>query len=152
VFFHRTIIVRPRTRSQILSCLRTRNIIILTVQSWNWTLPSVNWIQTNVSTSSFSNIHFSIILPYQRSNADLPITVSARSKAWTVFACSNTGIVGSHPIRVIGVCVRLFCVLLRVGSSLATGRSPVQGVPPPVYRSRNRKATKVHMGCTATDR
>jgi hypothetical protein len=37
-----------------------------------------------------------------------PITVAARSKAWTVFASSNTGIVGSNPTRGIDICVRLF--------------------------------------------
>jgi hypothetical protein len=53
----------------------------------------------------------------------LPITVAARSKAWTVFACSNTGIVGSNPTRGMDVCVRLFCVcvVLCVGSGLAMG-------------------------------
>jgi hypothetical protein len=39
-----------------------------------------------------------------------PITVVGRSKAWTVFARSNTGILGSNPTRGMGVCVRLFCV------------------------------------------
>jgi hypothetical protein len=59
-----------------------------------------------------------------------PITVAARSKAWTVFAHSNTGIVGSNPVQLMDVCVRLFCVyvVLCVGSGLATGWSPVQGV------------------------
>jgi hypothetical protein len=41
-------------------------------------------------------------------------TVSARSEAWTVFAPSNTGIVGSNPTPGIDVCVYsvfvLFCV------------------------------------------
>jgi hypothetical protein len=32
------------------------------------------------------------------------------------------------------VCVRSICVALCVGSGLATGRSPVQGVLPTVYR------------------
>jgi hypothetical protein len=39
-----------------------------------------------------------------------PITVAARSKAWTVFACSNTRFVGSNPTKGMDVCVRLFCV------------------------------------------
>jgi hypothetical protein len=39
-----------------------------------------------------------------------PITVAARSKAWTVFARSNTGIVGSNPTWGMDVYVRLFCV------------------------------------------
>jgi hypothetical protein len=51
---------------------------------------------------------------------------AARSEAWTVFARSNTGIVGSNPIRGVKVSMRLFCVYvaLRVGSSLTTGWSP----------------------------
>jgi hypothetical protein len=39
-----------------------------------------------------------------------PISVVERSKAWTVFARSNTGILGSNPTRGMNVCVRLFCV------------------------------------------
>jgi hypothetical protein len=64
-----------------------------------------------------------------------PIMVTARFKAWTVFARSNAGIVGSNPTRGIDVCVRLFCVcvVLCVGSGLAMGWSPVQGVLPTVY-------------------
>jgi hypothetical protein len=52
-----------------------------------------------------------------------PITVAARSKAWTVFARSNAGNVGSNPTQGMDVCVRLFCVcvVLCVGSGLATG-------------------------------
>jgi hypothetical protein len=63
-----------------------------------------------------------------------PITVAAQSKAWTVFALSNTGIVGSKPTRGIDVCVRLFCVCVAkcAGSGIATGSSPLQGVLPTV--------------------
>jgi hypothetical protein len=70
-----------------------------------------------------------------------PITVAARSKAWTVFARSNTGIVGSNPTRGMDVCVRLFCVcvVLCVGSGLVKGCSPVQGVLPTVYRIKELK-------------
>jgi hypothetical protein len=48
--------------------------------------------------------------------------VAASSKALTVFACSNTGIVGSNPTRDMDVCLRLFCmcVVLCVGRGLAT--------------------------------
>jgi hypothetical protein len=48
---------------------------------------------------------------------------AARCKAGTVFACSNTGIVGSNPIQGMDVCVRLFCVcaVLCAGGGLATG-------------------------------
>jgi hypothetical protein len=71
----------------------------------------------------------------------LPITVTARCKAWTVFARSNIGIVGSNPTRGINVCARLFCVcvVLRAGSRLATGWSPVQGVLSTVYRIKKLK-------------
>jgi hypothetical protein len=53
--------------------------------------------------------------------------VAVRSKSWTVFARSNTGVVGSNPTRVMCVCARLFCVcvILCVGSGLVTGWSPV---------------------------
>jgi hypothetical protein len=59
-------------------------------------------------------------------------------KAWTVFARSNTGVLGSNLTRGMDICVRLFCiyVVLCVGSGLATGWSPVQGVLPPVYRNK----------------
>jgi hypothetical protein len=39
-----------------------------------------------------------------------PATVATQSKAWTVFARSNAGIVGSNPTQGMDVCVRLFCV------------------------------------------
>jgi hypothetical protein len=59
-----------------------------------------------------------------------PVTVAALSKAWIVFARSDTGIVGSNPTQGMAVCVRLFCVcvVLCLGSGLATGWSLVQGV------------------------
>jgi hypothetical protein len=70
----------------------------------------------------------------------VPTTVAAQSKAWTVFARSNTGIVGSNPTQGMVVCVRLFCcVVLCVGSGLATGWFPDQGVLQTVYRLRNWK-------------
>jgi hypothetical protein len=59
-----------------------------------------------------------------------PSTLAARSKSWTVFARSNAGIVGSNLNQGVNVCLclRLFrvCVVLRVGSGLATGWSLVQ--------------------------
>jgi hypothetical protein len=39
------------------------------------------------------------------------ITVAAQSKAWTVFARSTSGVVGSNPTRGLDVCLRLLCVL-----------------------------------------
>jgi hypothetical protein len=61
-----------------------------------------------------------------------PITGAARSKAWTVFARLNAGIVSSNPIYGMCVCVRLFCVcvVLCVGRGLETSLSLVQGVLP----------------------
>jgi hypothetical protein len=55
-----------------------------------------------------------------------PIRVSARSKAWSVFPRSKTGLVGSNPTRGMDVCLRLFCVcvVLCAGSGLATGLIP----------------------------
>jgi hypothetical protein len=52
-----------------------------------------------------------------------PITVAALFKARTVFAPSDTGILGWNSTQRMGVCVRLFyvCAVLCVGSSLATG-------------------------------
>jgi hypothetical protein len=47
----------------------------------------------------------------------LPVKVRA------VFACSNTGVVGSNPTRGMKVRLRLlcFCAVLYVGSGLVTG-------------------------------
>jgi hypothetical protein len=69
------------------------------------------------------------------------ITVAPRSKAWTVFARWNTGVVGLKPTRGMDVCVRLFCVcvVLCVGTDLATSWSPVQGVLPTVQRIKKLK-------------
>jgi hypothetical protein len=64
------------------------------------------------------------------------ITVTAHYGAWTVFARLNTGVVGSNPTRGTNVCVCLFRVyaVMCVGSGLVTGWSPVQGIPPSMYR------------------
>jgi hypothetical protein len=65
-------------------------------------------------------------LLFRVAGSQKPMTVIARWKAWTVFALSNTGIVGSNPIQGMDVCVCLFCVfvVLCVGSGLATDWSP----------------------------
>jgi hypothetical protein len=71
--------------------------------------------------------------------------VIARSKAWTVFARSNAGIVGSNPTQGMDVYVRLFCVcvVLYAGSGFATGWSPAQGALPTVQRDQEtEKAAK----------
>jgi hypothetical protein len=58
--------------------------------------------------------------------------MDGRSKAWTVFARSNVGIVDSNPTQGMDVCVCVYtvCVVLCVGSGIATGSSLVQGVLP----------------------
>jgi hypothetical protein len=55
--------------------------------------------------------------------AQVSITVAARSKAGIVFARSNAGIVSSNPTRDMDICLRLFCVyvVLCVRSGFATG-------------------------------
>jgi hypothetical protein len=74
---------------------------------------------SNFCPGIHSYIHNSFNILYRV----LPITVAGRSKVRTVFALSNTGVVGSIPTRSMGVCVRLscVCVVLCVGSGLATG-------------------------------
>jgi hypothetical protein len=54
--------------------------------------------------------------------------------AWTAFACSNSGVMGSNPTQGMGVCVHLICLcgVLFAGSSLTTGWPPP---PPPSPRS-----------------
>jgi hypothetical protein len=42
----------------------------------------------------------------------VPITVAARSEAWTVFAPSNAATVGSNPTRGIDVCVWVYSVFV----------------------------------------
>jgi hypothetical protein len=76
----------------------------------------------------------------------VPITVTVRCKAWSVFARSNTGIVVSNPTWGMDVCVRLFCVcvVLYAGSGLGTVWSPVQGVLPAVLKiKKTGKAANV---------
>jgi hypothetical protein len=75
-----------------------------------------------------------------------PTTVAAPSKARTVFARSNDGIVGSNPTRGRDICVRLFrvCAVLCVSSGLVTGSSPVQGVLPTTCRIKNLKKRPRH--------
>jgi len=59
----------------------------------------------------------------------MPVPMAARSKARTVFDCSNTRIVVSNPARGVDlcVCVVLFCVGLE---ALRRAEPPVQGVLP----------------------
>jgi hypothetical protein len=84
----------------------------------------------------------------------VPITLAARFRAWNAFTRSIAGIVGSNPTQGMDVCVRLFCVcvVLCVGSCLATGSSPVQGVLPTMYRIKELKKRPRSNKSTAIDR
>jgi hypothetical protein len=66
--------------------------------------------------------------------------VAAQSKAWTVFARSNTEIVGSNPNQGMEVCIYSELVLPCVGSGFATGWTPAQRVPPTVWGSVGTRA------------
>jgi hypothetical protein len=88
-------------------------------------------------TRCFSQMHSWFYILNLTNLTNWPITVAARSEAWTIFARSNTGIVGSNPTQGMDVCLYLFCVC--AGSGLATGWFPVQGVLPTVYRIKNLK-------------
>jgi hypothetical protein len=86
--------------------------------------------------SRLSHLIFSVNL-----SLPAPVTVVERSKSCTVFARSETWIVGSNPTQGMDVwCFCAFfcvCVVLCLGRGLATGWSPVQGVLPSVKWSRN---------------
>jgi hypothetical protein len=74
--------------------------------------------------------------------------VAARSKARTVFARSNTGVVGSNPNPDMDVCVHFFrvCVVLCVGSGFAMDWSIVQEVLPTVYGIKELKKRPMSKG------
>jgi hypothetical protein len=95
-------------------------------------LPLKRWVQPLVLNCSYITAE----------HVQAPITVAGRAKAWTVFARSNTGIVGSNPTQGMDVCLCLFCVcvVLYVVSGLATGWSLVQGVVPAVCRIKKLKS------------
>jgi hypothetical protein len=63
-------------------------------------------------------------------------------------ARSNTGAMGSNPNRGMDICVRLFgvSVVLCVGSGLATGWSPAQGVLPTVCKIKELKWNEAFHG------
>jgi hypothetical protein len=72
----------------------------------------------------------------------VPVTVAERSKASTVFARSEAGIVGSNSTQGMDVwCMCLFCVcvVLCLGKGLATSWSLVQGVLPTVDKIKKLK-------------
>jgi hypothetical protein len=83
------------------------------------------------------------------------ITVTARSKAWTVFGLSDTWIVGSNPTWAMDVCVHLFCVcaVLCAGSGLATGWPPSKESYRLCKKIKKLKSSQgPKKGCRAIDR
>jgi hypothetical protein len=79
----------------------------------------------------------------------VPTTVAARSKAWRVFARSNSWVMSSNPTRGMDVCAFVLCV----GSGLATDWSPVKGLWPSVYRINKLKSGRGQIkGCRQMDR
>jgi hypothetical protein len=83
-----------------------------------------------------------------------PITVAARSKACSVFARLNTGIVGSNPTRgMISVCVYsvfvLFCVY---EAGLRRADSPFKESYRLCTDYKTEKAANVQKGCRAIHR
>jgi hypothetical protein len=85
----------------------------------------------------YNSIHCNNIIGYIR---EMLITVAAKCNAWTVFAHSNTGIVGSNPTRGMDICALLFCLCaVCVDSGIATSWSPVQEILQTVCRLRNWK-------------
>jgi hypothetical protein len=51
------------------------------------------------------SLSFLLLGPFSEYNMRQPITVAARSKFRTVFACSDTGVVSSNPTRGMDICV-----------------------------------------------
>jgi hypothetical protein len=78
-----------------------------------------------------------------------PITVAVWSKAQTISASSDTGIVGLNPTQGIDFCV---CVLCVGSKQPCIGQIPVQGVLSTVYRLRNWKRDQSPKGCRAIER
>jgi hypothetical protein len=95
----------------------------------------------NGISSADENKRITIEPVFKNYKKTMPITLVVLSKAWTVFARSDAGIVGSNPTQGMDICVHLFCVyvVLCVDIGLSTGWSPIQGVLPTAYRIKKLK-------------
>jgi hypothetical protein len=134
--------------------LRTRHAVVTrdtpNIATWGRALPW--WQGTHVYGSELLtsfNLPLIFVLCFSSfraafwfTNPDDRRSVAERSKTWTVFARSNTEIVGSNPtqgVDVYIVCLFCACVVLCIARGLATDWSPVQGVLPTLYRIKNLK-------------
>jgi hypothetical protein len=77
-----------------------RNLYIFSLRGRVWILT-----QSRLGFTSFLGLLSSIVCYLTTLSLSRPITVTARYEAWTVFASSNVGIVGSNPIQGTDVCV-----------------------------------------------
>jgi hypothetical protein len=84
-------------------------------------------------------LYLIIYIYYCTLRSTQPITETARSKAWTIFARLNNGIVGSNPTRGMDFCVGLFRVCVVLQRAEPRSWSPTNYV----YRLRNWKTAKV---------
>jgi hypothetical protein len=73
---------------------RTELFITTVVRTWNQPVTVIGEITVNYSHK-------------------WPTTVASRAKAWNVFTCWNTGIVGSNSTQGMDVCVYSVCIVLR---------------------------------------
>jgi hypothetical protein len=136
--------VRPWICHHTYRYLRKMNIAIFQTRMRKMTQ---NLVPAKIRTEHLQNTYLEtyhytnqLIGPYPKFVlviiVTLPVTVAERSKTWTLFARSETGIVGSNPTQdmecLVCVCVYCVCVVLCLGRGLATGWSPVQGVLPSV--------------------
>jgi hypothetical protein len=124
--FRITLLARPRP-------VRRVSLICLLVPLKNLVFDSLfrHAINAKVSTGALISYLHQCIL-------------AARSKAGTVFAQSNTGIVGSNPTYGMHVCVRLFCVCASCVqvAALLWADPPSKEAYPLCKRPRNWKAAK----------
>jgi hypothetical protein len=86
-----------------------------------------------------------MVSEFERICEEAPVTVASLSKASTVFARSDAGIVGSNPTQGMDVwsmymCLFFVCAGLCLGRDLATSWSLVQGVIPNVNKSGDWKS------------
>jgi hypothetical protein len=118
----------------MLNILRTENFPRL-IQDYQYLMLITTVIRKGLLP--YSTLH---MLQLKRSKNSKPVTVAERSKACTVFARSEDGIVGSNPTQDMDVWCVCVCVFLCLGRGLATSWSPVQGDLPSVNDQETEKS------------